>query len=101
MRWIEVSIDANGQRIDELGAFLTRVGVDSYIEEDENDFRSFLETNRQYWDYIDEKLEEEKRGVSRVKFYVSDDEDGKAELEQIKKELCNARLFFCFVIKHR
>ncbi|MBQ4370173.1 MAG: 50S ribosomal protein L11 methyltransferase [Oscillospiraceae bacterium] len=87
MRWIEVSIDSNGQDIERLGAFLTRVGVDSYIEEDENDFRSFLEKNRQYWDYIDDNLEQEKRGVSRVKFYLSDDETGKNELERIKKEL--------------
>ena len=38
-------------------------------------FRQFLEQNRQYWDYVDQELLDRMRGVTRVKFYVTDDEN--------------------------
>ena len=35
---------------------------------------------RQYWDYVDEGLMEQMRGVCRVNLYVTDDDDGKKQL---------------------
>ena len=57
------------------------------VVEDEQDFQNFLETNHQYWDYVDEALENQFKGVSRVKFYLSDDEDGRALLASIRASL--------------
>ena len=54
------------------------------VVEDEADFQDFLEHNHQYWDYVDDALEAQFRGVSRIKFYLSDDDDGRAQLETIR-----------------
>ena len=43
--------------------------------DDEADFQSFLENNRQYWDYVDDDLLAQKKGVSRVTFYLERNED--------------------------
>jgi ribosomal protein L11 methyltransferase len=63
------------------------VGLDELIIEDNQDFESFLEESHEYWDYVDEALREEKRGLSRVKFYVSDDAEGQKRLKAAKKKL--------------
>lgn len=80
IKWLEVAIDAASEELDDLSAQLTMNGVTGLVIEDETDFRQFLEQNRQYWDYVDEELEEKMRGVCRIKFYVSDDEDGQKQL---------------------
>ena len=41
-----------------------------------------MEQNRQYWDYVDQELLDRMKGVTRVKFYVTDDTDGRAQLTQ-------------------
>ena len=33
------------------------LGVGGFVVENEEDFRDFLENNRQYWDYVDEELD--------------------------------------------
>ena len=43
-----------------------------------------MEQNHQYWDYVDDALEAQFRGVSRIKFYLADDDDGRAQLETIR-----------------
>ena len=50
-----------------------------------DDFRAFLENNRQYWDYVDRELEESYSGVSRIKTYLADDADGRAILAAIRE----------------
>lgn len=87
MRWIEAAVETASENIDELCVRLESVGVGGMVIEDENDFKAFLENNRQYWDYVDEELESRFAGVSRVKFYVSDDADGLAVLERVRKDL--------------
>ena len=84
MQWIEVSVPAESGEIDELCERLAALGAGGMVVEDEQDFQRFLETNRQYWDYVDEALAQQFRGVSRVKFYLADDEDGRALLENIR-----------------
>ena len=56
-------------------------GATGLVIEDEEDFKTFLEQNRQYWDYVDDQLLERMKGAARVKFYVTDDADGKKQLE--------------------
>ena len=80
IKWLEVVLDTTEEELDALCARLTANGVTGFAIEDEEDFKTFLEQNRQYWDYVDEDLVEKMRGVCRVKFYVTDDADGKAQL---------------------
>ena len=87
MQWIEVSVPAESGEIDELCEQLAALGAGGMVVEDERDFQNFLETNHQYWDYVDEALENQFRGVSRVKFYLADDEDGRALLDSIRSAL--------------
>lgn len=87
MQWIEVSVPAESGEIDELCETLAALGAGGMVVEDERDFQNFLETNHQYWDYVDEALENQFRGVSRVKFYLADDEDGRALLDSIRSSL--------------
>ena len=82
MRWIEVTVNCTGDP-DLMCADLAELGVGGMIVEDEQDFENFLENNHAYWDYVDEELENKFKGVSRVKFYLSDDEEGKALLNTV------------------
>ncbi|MBQ3262465.1 MAG: 50S ribosomal protein L11 methyltransferase [Oscillospiraceae bacterium] len=87
MQWIEVSVPAVSGEIDALCEQLAALGAGGMVVEDEQDFQNFLETNHQYWDYVDEALENQFKGVSRVKFYLADDEDGRALLDSIRSSL--------------
>ena len=87
MRWLEVCIDTNGEDIDLLCERLAALGADGFVIEDEDDFKGFLEDNRQYWDYVDDELERSFSGVSRVKFYLSNDEKGQVVLDSMYSEL--------------
>ena len=87
MQWIEVSVPAESGEIDDLCETLAALGAGGMVVEDERDFQNFLETNHQYWDYVDEALEKQFKGVSRVKFYLADDEDGRTLLDSIRSAL--------------
>ena len=77
--WLEITVETSAEELDDLCASLTMNGAAGLVIEDEKDFRSFLEQNRQYWDYVDEELLERMKGAARVKFYVTDDADGEAQ----------------------
>ena len=76
MQWIEVSVPTRSDEIDDVCAQLAELGAGGMVVEDETDFQQFLEQNHQYWDYVDDALEAQFRGVSRIKFYLADDDDG-------------------------
>ena len=78
--WLEVILNVKAEEMDALCATLIANGVPGLAVEEEEEFRAFLEENRQYWDYVDDELMEQMKGVSRVKFYVTDDADGKKQL---------------------
>ena len=59
------------------------MGAGGFVIENEEDFKDFLEQNHQYWDYVDDELENQFAGVSRIKCYLTDDEDGIAVLRRI------------------
>ena len=77
MRWIEVCINTPREELAALGA-------GGFVIENEDDFREFLENNHQYWDYVDKELSDSFSGVSRIKTYLADDEDGRAILAAIR-----------------
>ena len=81
-KWLEIAINPPPDRLDEVIAKLTAAGMAGLVIEDEAEFQQFLEQNRQYWDYVDQELLDRMKGVTRVKFYVTDDADGRAQLEQ-------------------
>ena len=85
MKYIEVILETPEQDIDRRGAELTALGCSGYIVENEKDFRSFLEDNRQYWDYVDAELEDKFSGLSRIKCYLEDSDEGRSILAEIKK----------------
>ena len=80
VKWLEVAVNTAPERLDEVCAKLTAAGMAALVIEDEREFQQFLEQNRQYWDYVDQELLDQMRGVCRVKFYVTDDADGRAQL---------------------
>ena len=84
MEWLEVSVPAHGDP-DDVCARLLTLGAESFVIEDEHDFQSFLENNTQYWDFVDDKLAEDYRGASRVKFWLADDADGRAVLARVRE----------------
>ena len=84
MRWIEVCIDTPGEQIDARCEELAALGAGGFVIENEEDFREFLENNRQYWDYVDRELEARFSGVSRIRTYLADDEAGHAVLAAIR-----------------
>ena len=84
MRWIEVCCETPETEIDSRCEELAALGAEGFVIENEHDFQSFLENNRQYWDYVDEALEQQFAGASRIKFYLSDDEAGHAVLASVQ-----------------
>ena len=83
MEWLELKIDTSPSGLDAVTALLEQQGITGVIIDDEADFKDFLEHNRQYWDYVDDELENQFTGVSRIKCYLTDDEDGLAVLRRI------------------
>lgn len=86
MRYIEVSVNTPAEEIDIRCERMTDLGAGGFVIENEQDFQDFLDNNHQYWDYVDEELESKFSGVSRIKCYLSDDEDGREILERIRAE---------------
>ena len=84
MRYIEVIVDTPAEEIDRRCEEMTAMGVSGFVIENEEDFKDFLEHNHAYWDYVDEDLEQKYAGVSRIKCYLTDDEEGQNCLRQIR-----------------
>lgn len=83
MRYIEVTVNTPGEEIDARCQEMADMGAGGFVIENEEDFKDFLEQNHQYWDYVDDELENQYAGVSRIKCYLTDDEDGLAVLRRI------------------
>jgi ribosomal protein L11 methyltransferase len=84
MQWLELTVDTASQGIELLEAELTINGFDSFIIDDEQDFHSFLENNRDYWDIVDESLEKSMDGVSRIRLYLTDGADAPEEVARLR-----------------
>ena len=88
MAWLEITIDTAAEKIDSVVTVLTAKGFADLVIEDQEEFETFLEENRAYWDYIDEELQENLKGLSRIKLYLEDtDKGGMARLEKAVGEL--------------
>ena len=83
-RWLEIVINARSEELDDLCGKLIANGVPGLAVEEEEEFRAFLEENRQYWDYVDDELLAEKHGKCRVTFYLEESESGFSTLAQVR-----------------
>jgi len=88
MAWLEITIDTASEKINSVVTVLTAKGFSDLVIEDQEEFETFLEENRAYWDYIDETLQQKLQGLSRIKLYLQDtDTAGRKRLEAAVEEL--------------
>ena len=80
MEWLELTIQTASGGIELAAAALTLWGYDSFVLDDEAEFEDFLDHNWDYWDYVDEELASNMKGLSRIRLYL---EDGPAAMEQV------------------
>ena len=84
MDWLELKIDTSHAGLDAVTDMLEQQGITGVMIDDEADFQSFLENNRQYWDYVDDDLLAQKKGVSRVTFYLERNEDAYGTVADVR-----------------
>ncbi len=74
MDWTQVSIFTTQEGIDIVSMRLLDLGISGIEIEDEQDFKQFLEENRDAWDYVDENLIRQKEGETCIKAYIPENE---------------------------
>ena len=72
MAWLEITLNTESRKVEAVAEALTARGFSDLVIEDQQEFETFLEENRAYWDYIDEKLQQQLQGLSRIKLYLED-----------------------------
>ena len=88
MAWLEITIDTAAEKINSVVTVLTAKGFSDLVIEDQEEFETFLEENKAYWDYIDEEFQEKLQGLSHIKLYLEDtDKTGMERLEKAVAEL--------------
>ena len=87
MQWLELKIDTTPAGLTPVSDLVEGLGITGLVIEDEGDFHDFLEHNHQYWDYVDEELMEAKRGICRITFYVSADNEGMDTVAKVRVAL--------------
>ena len=91
MKWLELHIDTNHGGLETVETLLSTLGIDGLVIDDEEEFQDFLENNHQYWDYVDEDLEQSMRGKSRVTFYLPADETGFSKMGEVRIALAKLK----------
>lgn len=90
--WTEVKIWTTTPGIDAVTGMLMDLGITGFVIEDAQDFADFLEDTEIYWDYVDEKLSEEKKSAeTNVTIYVEDSAEGAELLAQVDAGLAALR----------
>ena len=88
MAWLEITIDTVSDKIGSVVTALTAKGFSDLVIEDQEEFETFLEENRAYWDYIDEDLQQKLQGLSHIKLYLEDtDTAGMERLTALTEQL--------------
>ena len=85
MEWLEITISTAAADTKSVTTALTGAGFSDLVIEDQEEFETFLDENRAYWDYIDEEFQNRLQGLSRIKLYLESDDE--AALTRLKK-LC-------------
>ena len=88
MAWQEITINTASQEIEAVSGALTARGFSDLVIEDQQEFETFLDENRAYWDYIDESLQKKLQGLSQIKLYLEDtDTQSLTRLQDVVAEL--------------
>ena len=90
MAWLEITIDTDSKRINSVATQLTARGFADLVIEDQEEFETFLEGNRDYWDYIDEEFQQKLQGLSHIKVYLEDAD--KAGMDRLEKAVSDLQL---------
>ena len=85
MNWLEITIETAPATIESVAARLTAGGFADLVIEDQTEFEDFLQENRSCWDYIDEDLQKQLEGLSRIKLYLEDTDT--AAMEKLRSLL--------------
>jgi len=89
MYYLEICVNTAPAAIETLAALLGEAGFENMVIEDQTELEGFLEDNKAYWDYIDEKLQAELAGLCRIRLFVENtDTEG---LENLKTFVNNLR----------
>ena len=88
MDYLEVTIETASAGIEAVASALTAGGFSDLVIEDQAEFEDFLQENRSCWDYIDEQLQQQLEGLSRIKLYLEDtDTAGMERLQKLLEQL--------------
>lgn len=87
MNWLQISIETTTEGIDKVCSELSEIGIEGFEIEDKDDFNTFLDENKQFWDYVDEDLYNERQGPTKVKTYIEEDASAGEILINIKSAL--------------
>ena len=88
MQWLELTIGTLSGSIDAAAAALSTGGFDDLVIEDQQEFETFLDQNKAYWDYIDEEFQNKLQGLSCIKLYLEkDDTAGMERLKALLEEM--------------
>ncbi len=88
MAWLEISIATVSAGIGKVAEQLTAGGFEDLVLEDQAEFETFLEENREYWDYIDETLQQKLQGLSCIKLYLDGaDAEGLQKLKTLLSDI--------------
>ena len=90
MAWLEITIDTAAEKINSVVTVLTAKGFSDLVIEDQEEFETFLEENKAYWDYIDEEFQEKLQGLSHIKLYLEDTD--KAGMDRLEKAVAELKL---------
>lgn len=87
MEWLELTIQTTNEGVELTAAALTMWGYDSFVIDDQAEFEEFLDNNHDYWDYVDEDLQKEMEGVSRIRLYLEDGPLAAEAVSQLRSQL--------------
>ena len=88
MAWLEITVQTEPGRIDDIVAALTAGGFSDLVIEDQDQFEDFLQENKACWDYIDEQLQQTLQGLCQIRLYLEDtDTPGLARLRKLLEQL--------------
>ena len=91
MNYIEVKITTTHDDVERVCAMLSPL-CSGFIIDDPQDVYEFSQEKTTKWDYIDDALLGNPDRDVTVTLYVDDSEDGKAQIEDVKRVLAEAKL---------
>ena len=93
MNWIKSIIHTTSGGIESVVGGLLNIGINGTQIEDEADFNDFLEHNKEFWDLVDDELIEQKKGGTKVIFYLADNEYLAENIANVKGALAYLKSF--------